>query len=318
MVAVVLLVAALVAYCTVRDDREEALRSERATTISGDGGGAAVSEKHVADATHSGPIDEQRGRAHRSRFVVTTDSGVVSEARVLLPDQGVEGTTNHQGEVVLLHSREARKYIVRKIGYRTVFGNTWGAETVRVTLATGQPARGRVVLAGSGAPAEGARVSVRTLDNPPKDVDIILRTDSDGWYTIAGLGDDRPVQLTANLRGYAPVVRKANSGALPTIVLGAGRRLEGFVTDASGTALPGVAVFVVVSGHDYFVSPPDLEGPVTATGVFDKMLFGRALTDASGRYSIEGLDVPGVYTVVAIGDPYGPARNSGVRLRRSK
>lgn len=144
-----------------------------------------------------------------------------------------------------------------------------------------------LVVDGAGAPVPGARVTLlhveeevlsrRYVTTETSDV-----TEDDGHFLVAGAPPGRPIALEAQAPGFAPTttvpvtVESGQARDMGRIVLERGTLLTGRVSDALGEPLADALVRVHEVGR-------------IDEGNGEPTLFGEALSDAEGRYAIDGL-----------------------------
>jgi len=218
------------------------------------------------------------------------------------------GTVDRRGEVELdeFHVAGPDRYtynvalMVRKRGYVTTLKwLDYGSLPAAVSLTSGTPVRGTVVLA-DGHSAAGARVYAwdedtreeiarETCSIDPYFADFIS-VDGRGRFEIDGVAPGRSFILCVVLPGYG--VYRAVHEAQPdiSIRLGDGGTIEGRVFNARGIAL---------ANADVYVEPEQADGDCDFGLVTSSVVNTRTVTDAEGRYRVVGVPVPGRYVVTA-------------------
>ncbi|MBI4612755.1 MAG: carboxypeptidase regulatory-like domain-containing protein [Planctomycetes bacterium] len=178
-----------------------------------------------------------------------------------------------------------------------------GRERVVLVLERGATLSGSV-LTRDGAPAAGARVSVRpeipTLDDFRSLMGLQTVADAEGRFSVTGLEPGVCI-VEASVPGRSPAVAKVElAGAENSIdlVLPAGCRLEGIVIDTSGVPQPGAGVVLQLEAESGGASYQH-EIP----------------TDDQGRFVLQDLP-PGKYRVRAhvFSDRSRPPRSGTARI----
>ena len=314
MVVVVVVLAAVIAAGRCSLEPSSVARTPADSRSAATAENPAGAQSPARDAADPDESADEATQTKTTRFTVTSEGRPVADARIMILYEDVEGTTDAQGTVELVHSYGAYDVVVRKVGYETGFSLIEEERTIVVTLKPGTPARGQIVSRESRKPVEGARVRIQTIADHPRWLDIVRRTDANGWYTVAGLGDRWPLGLIVSAPGYAPVEVEANGLPLPQVSLGGGARVEGRVTGADGLPLCEALVFVL-GDHDFWQVTRQLwEGSDEDVWPVDKMWIPYAETDTDGRYAIRGLEVPRICQMLALGPAGAHARVRGLRL----
>lgn len=242
-------------------------------------------------------------------FRVTAEGHPLEDARILLRELGMTGTTDATGVVRIVHPDVDARYVVRKVGYYTELGQV-GPKEVHVELVAGRPAHGRVVVAESLVPVVGARV--RVLSNRGDEIDAV-HADSNGAYTVSALSGAWPVRIVTTASGFAPVEVLAWTWRLPDVLMGAGGSISGALTDSSGSLLHDVVVVIAPFREAWRVKRRDAASSGQSAGEAS-LLLSHCRTDTEGRFRVVGLAVPGTYSVIAFGGPRLVARHYGIAV----
>ncbi|MEM8884143.1 MAG: carboxypeptidase regulatory-like domain-containing protein [Planctomycetota bacterium] len=275
-------------------------------------------DESVAEAPDADRAEAEESAPDRQiRFIIRSDGAPLSGAVVRIGEPRTSGTTDRRGVVELTGAGGYLQFVVRKPGFQTHFGLIESEYDVPVDLVPGVPTDGRVVDAETGFPIAGARVGVTTIGDHPKPLDIERKTDAGGRFTLAGLGDARPICVVVNAPGFGPVETIVDGPRLPVIELGRGARLEGRVTGSDGGPLGGALVFAADELWAEFITRPGGRDDSWFNYPFDNLWRAHAESDANGRYAIRGLETPETYTLVAFGPRTGEARLRDVRLREA-
>ncbi|MCZ6574537.1 MAG: carboxypeptidase-like regulatory domain-containing protein [Planctomycetota bacterium] len=195
---------------------------------------------------------------------------------------------------------------------------------IRVRLTTGIPVRGRVIYADSGEPVAGARIEVEDRDlyeNIGRE-----KTSADGRFEVPAVRSNHPFKLTVSKQGFVTVgatYRRTGPGPELVVRLGAGGRVSGVVTDASGTPLASAALVIAPDGAKI----PEGVGP--DFGGTPRSFDARTVSDSKGGFAFAGLPLPGRYFVYGVRRPHvgrsapfvlteaQPRRNLELRLHPS-
>jgi len=313
-----ILVFAVGLWAITRDDGTAARRGGRVAEFGNTEAHTKPAEPAPQSKVKKRAQMDQKPEARTTTFHVLAAGKPLAEAEVLLADHDVRGVTDSDGAVALVHPRESPRYVVRKVGFQTAFGNTGRRESCQVALKAGKSARGRVLDAATGRPVAGASVRVRTNDKRPQPLDVIQSTDREGWYRVAGLGEGWPIRIAASAPGYAPVEVLATGRPLLDLVLGDGGGIHGEVKDADGQRLAGVEVVIPHSGVAWLISREAWERTDGVTVTLDLFMVAHAVTDEAGRYHVRGLEFPAEYNLVAFRRGSGRAVRQNVGLVRSQ
>ncbi|MBU0754525.1 MAG: carboxypeptidase-like regulatory domain-containing protein, partial [Planctomycetes bacterium] len=195
---------------------------------------------------------------------------------------------NGCAEFDLRHVEKVRYFYVTgfKLGY--TLEETWlkSEDTAdELYLTPGTPLFGRVILASSGCPVEGAVIELDQDDiwYPEK----CIKSDREGRFVIPAVLDRWPFNIEATLDGYA-TAKKVNQTLSPgeemVFVLGGVGVFEGCVRGPGREA---------VAGAEVWVKKPN---------AYSWEIDGRAHTGPDGRYRIVGFPVPETYVVYAMAE----------------
>jgi len=187
---------------------------------------------------------------------------------------------------------------------------------VVVTLRTGKAIAGRVVddrgVGVAGAKVGAKRKEVRTgMDVERFASDEAAQTDANGWFTLAGLGDD---VVTVSAFGKEHTTATAADVALGTLDLllrverlGA---IEGTLVGADGAPIAGSEVRLGAPNGD---GAFEFVGEEIDVGMAPMRRNRPARSGADGSFRLEGVK-PGTVTVSASGKGHRPARADGVKV----
>jgi Carboxypeptidase regulatory-like domain len=215
-----------------------------------------------------------------------------------------EGMTDADGRVLLPGCGGFVELMFRRVGYHVHFVEMQNFKEEQVVrLRPGTPLSGRVVLAGSGKPVAGARVSPwPAAEWWEGKIDGVLVTGEDGGFTVAAMPTDRPVVFGVAAAGYGSrtVRRRPDDDADPFVIeLGHGAVIEGRVLDLDGEALAGVEIFVALAGGDQPFEDPEWATGRDLTSEQVRMLRMGLKTGKDGSFRFRGLKVPAAYVVHA-------------------
>lgn len=193
-----------------------------------------------------------------------------------------------------------------------------GQRAFGVRLARGWSIQGRVVDATSGAPVEGAEVTVATGA-------LGLHTRSavsgalGGFDVIGVVGSEQSLYVDAD--GYVlagPVPHR--EGDPPVVVrLERGARVSGRVVDEKGRPVRGASVrafgaqTAALGGGDSLGVTAGPVPPISAAASAGLAFVTESRADADGAFVLEGLR-PGQYTVVASHDDFAPSGATRIEL----
>jgi hypothetical protein len=185
-----------------------------------------------------------------------------------------------------------------------------------VTLRTGKAIAGRVVD-DRGVGVAGIRVGFNRMEMRGGIgferfvTEEAATTDQNGWFALAGLGDDA-VALRAVSKEHAPATVTEVAVGTMDVVLRVERfgAIEGVLVGADGAPIAGSEVRLGgPGGGDGF----EFFGDADQGGAMAMTRNGAARSGADGAFRIEGVK-PGAVTVRATGKGHRPARLDGVQV----
>jgi protocatechuate 3,4-dioxygenase beta subunit len=185
-----------------------------------------------------------------------------------------------------------------------------------VTLRVGKAVAGRVVD-DRGAAVAGIRVGFNRMEMRGGigferfASEEAATTDQNGWFALAGLGDDAVTVRTVSKEHAPAAVADVAVGTMDVLLrverLGA---IEGVLVGADGAPIEGSEVRLASPGGG---DASELLGDVGAGGAMAMMRNGAARSGADGAFRIDGVK-PGAVTVRATGKGHRPAKFDGVKV----